>query len=48
MKRKHLNFTFWEKRALKDPAFRSEYDRLQSKSSAFVKQKREMFLKKLI
>lgn len=29
MKRKHLDFTVWEKEALKDPAFKAEYDRLQ-------------------
>lgn len=29
MKRKHLNFTVWEKEALKDPRFREEYEKLQ-------------------
>ena len=27
--RKHLDFEVWEKEALKDPAFKAEYDRLQ-------------------
>lgn len=29
MKRKHLDFTEWEKEALKDPKLRAEYDKLQ-------------------
>ena len=29
MKRKHLDFEIWEKEALKDLAFKAEYDRLQ-------------------
>ena len=29
MKRKHLDFTIWEKEALKNPKFKAEYDRLQ-------------------
>lgn len=27
--RKHLDFTVWEKRALKGPKFKAEYDKLQ-------------------
>lgn len=27
--RKHLDFTAWEKEALKDPEFKAEYDKLQ-------------------
>ncbi|OGH12413.1 MAG: transcriptional regulator [Candidatus Levybacteria bacterium RIFCSPHIGHO2_01_FULL_36_15] len=27
--RKHLDFTVWEKQALKNPEFKSEYDKLQ-------------------
>jgi len=27
--RKHLDFTVWEKQALKNPKFKDEYDRLQ-------------------
>lgn len=27
--RKHLNFTVWEKQALKNPKFKAEYDKLQ-------------------
>lgn len=29
MKRKHLDFTIWEKEALKDPRLREEYEKLQ-------------------
>lgn len=29
MKQKHLDFTVWEKEALKDPKLRAEYDKLQ-------------------
>ena|SRR3989344_4644063 len=29
MKRQHLDFEVWEKEALKDPALKVEYDRLQ-------------------
>jgi|SRR3989344_5244500 len=27
--RKHMNFEVWEKEALKDPAFKAEYDKLE-------------------
>ena len=29
MKRKHLDFSLWEKKALKEPKFKREYDKLQ-------------------
>ncbi len=29
MKRQHLNFDVWKKRALKNPGIKEEYDRLQ-------------------
>lgn len=29
MKRQHLDFTIWEKQALKNPKFKAEYDKLQ-------------------
>lgn len=29
MKRQHLNFTIWEKQALKNSKFKAEYDKLQ-------------------
>ena len=29
MKRRHLDFEIWQKKALKDPEFKAEYDRQQ-------------------
>ncbi|MBM3284016.1 helix-turn-helix transcriptional regulator [Candidatus Gottesmanbacteria bacterium] len=29
MKRRHINFVSWKKQALKNPKFKTEYDRLQ-------------------
>lgn len=33
-KRHHLDFTEWEKEALKDPQFKAEYDKLQPEFAA--------------